>query len=525
MINHRGVQFWSILVAAPLVLAASILILLGGSLYFGILLFLMVAFLVVAIRWGRGHLLAGFAFLLLTCSVAMAYARNELTYLLIALLCALVAVTILIKRSDQSLITFSPFMLALTGFLILFALKGLFLLWRDTVEVWALREALWYILLGFVTFLCGYGLKFGQAIGKKIPLAGADWTERRLKVAFALCATVGIASFLGLMRIAGIAGYSQAFANLLQVRLTASSGGLAYLLYSMQGTLQVAALLLFIELLRNPRRRALHWFGFGVFCLLVCGMFWPFAIRGLFLAFVGGLGIAFNFLKRRIKTHEFVLAAIVLAIFVVGYGRYRHVGGRWESVKEVSLDLSESSVVDGLMNRFDALDNFARALERLPATPVKLGPLSFFMGVLLRPVPRAFLPSKRLESGSEITSILWPNVHETNVNFEFSIVGEMYFYFSIFGVIFGMMVYGFLVRILQEYFERNYSRPDFQLHYSLIALTPVSWLLAGLNSGATISLVYFSTVAWLVLWYLNAGKRRALFSHARVRRDIPGQAA
>lgn len=519
MNRNRGNQLWLALGVLPLVVVCALVVLSAGLETTGWLVLSILALLIASRKWARGHMLAVATFAVLGVSVWLGISWDEPACFLVGLLSLMVGLTVLAKRSDASMETFSPFMLVLVAFVAFFGVRPLWLMYEGDATIWALTEALWYVNIGYVMFLIGYELKLGEGLGARLPLPGQDWTPGRMKSAILFCSVLGIVCFLVALRIAGVGSYSQAASEMLELRLKASSGGNAYVIFSMQSALHIAAMLLLIGLLAKPKIRIFPALRFLAFAFLVSAMFWPFAMRGMFLFFLGGIGVMFHFLKRRIKTFEFAVGGLLLAVFIAGYGHYRHITGGYQTREQAVEDLSRVNVATSVMARFDAMDKFAMALEQFRWSPVKHDPTSFFAGILLRPVPRAFLPTKELESGSEMTSRLFPEIHEAKVNFEFSIFGEMYFYFSIFGIIFGMLLYGIVVRILQAYFEKNYMRRDFQLHYSLIVFSPVGWLLAGFNSGATIAFIFFSIACWLTLWYLNGGKTRKI----AIPRMVPGQ--
>lgn len=505
MKSGRILLFWPALLIIFFLLGSAWFIVFPSESAMGLLLASLAVILLVAISGGRGNLTGMAALLLFAASIYMTYVRNDPSFLVVSLLCAMIGVTAFATRSRPSMENVSPFMLTLFGFLLVFGLRGLQLLASASLAPWALSEALWYANLGFALFLVGYGINIGKTLGMKIKLPGQGWSEKRIRFAFVICAILGILCYWLAMKLAEVSSYSEALSNIMVFRFRTSSGGAAYVLYGMEFLFQIATVLLFIDLLRQRKIGLFSTLKFVTFFVLVCALFLPFGERGMFILLVGGLSVVFNFLKRRIKAGELLVGGLLLVVCAGGYARYRLVGSGWSTVQEAVGDLAELDFPKMFMDRLDALDKFVISLQQLRWQPSREDPSSFFVGILLRPIPRSLDPAKQLDTGSKLTSLFFPEVHGSNINFEFSILGEMYFYFSIFGIIFGMILFGILVRILETYFERNFTRADFQLHYSLILGTPIAILMGGFDSSGTINLLYSTVFCWAVLWYVSRG--------------------
>jgi len=446
---------------------------------------------------------------LATFSVGLGTVEGDTSFLVVALLFALIAATLLVKRNEKDMDLFSPFVLTCVGFLLVFGWVGLELVRDSDIPRHLLTHALWYVNLGFILFLVGYENPLGKILGLKVWLPGDNWSAGRIPAAFLTCAILGVSLFFLLTRLAGYASPLEPLQNVNEFRI-ATSGGLSYLVYLVLFFLQTACLLLLLRVLRMPRTRVLHLLQVLAFVLCVCAVFWLFASRFMFVNLLGGLVICIHYLKRRMKLVEIVGLGFLLALFVSAYGLYRDVGYRWQTTEQVQEELAKLKIRESVLGRLDALARLTTVMQQQP----RYDPATVILGILLRPIPRQFAPEKPYGSPAEITRLLWPEAAAGGVTIEPTIFGELYYDFGIFGVIFGLIAYGILIRVLQTYLEGKTRRADFLLHYSLIFLVPIRILLGGFDSGGLTDLIFFTLGSWAVLWYLSRGVPRKLANSA-----------
>jgi hypothetical protein len=225
----------------------------------------------------------------------------------------------------------------------------------------------------------------------------------------------------------------------------------------------------------------------------------------MFLGLGAGLAIVFNFLKRPIRKWEFVLAGLLAVVFIVGFGHYRDPNTQWRSVRDAIDDLNELDFLKITIGRFDAIEKCALFLQQYHAKPIPSNPSSFFIAILTRPIPRALMPSKALDTSSQLTRLVLRDVYAQNVTYGFTVFAELYFYFSIFGIILGMLMYGMMIQVLQTYYERYTHREGFLLYYSLIFSFPIGFLGGGIDSDGTSGFAISTAMSWAVLWYMSGG--------------------
>jgi hypothetical protein len=92
-----------------------------------------------------------------------------------------------------------------------------------------------------------------------------------------------------------------------------------------------------------------------------------------------------------------------------------------------------------------------------------------YVEALLRPIPRAWWPSKPAAADTELMEVIWPAFYNQQVGFAFSAFGEPYLNFGIAGVAVFGLVAGVICRVLYSWMTR---RPGSQVAQAVFA---VSW--------------------------------------------------
>jgi len=233
----------------------------------------------------------------------------------------------------------------------------------------------------------------------------------------------------------------------------------------------------------------------------------------MFLNLFGGMGIAFHYLRRRLKPREILGGLILAALFVPIQGVYRGQASQFRSVDDFVFALQKTDIRDAWLERLDAFSNFTQALQLKP----RYDPVTVVEGVILRPVPRALIPDKPLADPGEITKILWPEEAANGITLDPSMLGALHFEFGVIGVILGLLAYGVIVRMLQSYLENNANRPSLFYHYSLIFMVAPGLLLGGFDSFYMVALIAYTSMAWVLLWALGPPRKHPTrLSHAEL---------
>ncbi|MHB8654746.1 MAG: O-antigen polysaccharide polymerase Wzy [Terriglobia bacterium] len=507
--GHWGLFLW---VLVSLAVVVGFLLMLSNDAALYVALYLTACILLLAIPRKPGQMLALISLLLVLLSIYKAYSSNDIAFLSVGTISLLIGLTPLMKQSERSLEIFSPLWFTLVGFLLYCGISGIWYLGDSVVPTWAVGQALWFATLGFLAFLAGFHLPLGKIAGTRLAPPADSWPSARATRLVVALTIFGVVCFWILVRESGFSTFGDLISNMTEFRQESSSMGLAYFVYALQNAFEIAAFLLLLQVLRGPRIRLFPALKFSAFVFFACVIFLPLAIRGFYLFLAAGCVIIFNYVKRPIKKWEFILAGSLAVVFVVGFSQYRSPNTHWESVQEAVDELKELDFLGPTLARFDAIEKFGLFLQEDNANPFPRSPGTFFIALLLRPIPRSLAPSKPLETGPKLTSLVLPEVFAQSVGYDFTVFAELYFYFSFFGIIIGMMIYGILIRVLQTYYERYSRREGFLLFYCLIFYFPIGILASGFDGGALSGFAISSALCWPVLWYLNKGsvQRRAL---------------
>lgn len=494
-------------ICIPFLLAAAavFLLLLSSDATLFIALEVVAGLLLLAVPWSRGQMLAAISFILVGVSVYLAFERNDTAFLSVSVLSLLMGAAVLLRQVDRSLEIFSPLWFTLVGFLLYCGISGIWYLGDSVVPTWAVGQALWIATLGFLAFLAGFHLQLGKFFAARLVPPPESWPSARATRVVVALTIFGVVCFWILVRESGFSSYSDLVYNMLEFRQGSSSMGLAYFEYALQNAFEIAAFLLLLQFLRDPKIRlfpALKFAGFVLFASLIA---LPLAMRGFFLSLGAGCVIIFNSVKRPIKKWEFVLMGSLAVVYIVWFGSFRGANSHWEGVGEAVVELEHGDLLGQTLARFDAIEKFGLFLQEDNANPFPRSPGTFFIGLFLRAIPRSLAPSKPLETGSKLTSLVLPEVFAQSTAVDFTVFAELYFYFSFLGIIIGMMIYGILIQVLQTYYERYTQRQGFLLYYCLIFVLPIGILASGFDGGALSGFVISSVLCWSALWYLNKG--------------------
>jgi oligosaccharide repeat unit polymerase len=444
-------------------------------------------------------LVARFAILGVILAIGFAVVERESAFLLPALVFALIGGALYAKRHDPAMDLFAPFVITCVGFLVLFAWVPLQHLWNGDIPPDLIMRSVWYISIGFICFLLGYEVPIPKTQISRLWLRGDNWSQGRMTSAAVICFLIGLGIFYYIMRSAGYESMIAIYRDVLLFRFS-TYGELSAFVYLDQAVLSTGCILLALRIFKKRHVLLRDVFALCGYLSSVFAIFAAFGTRGAFLTLLVGMVMCFHYLKRRIKPRQLALVAIFAVLFAAGYGLYRNAGSNWESAGQAEHALGQLNVYDAVLSRLDCFSVYTVVLDH----PPRLDGGSFFRGLLLRPLPRSWLPDKPLASSSEITMEYWPGLFNDQIGLETSIFGELYYYFGFYGILFGMMVFGLGVKVLQKYYDSRTARSDFLLHYALVFTFPVGTLMAGFDSLGIYVVASFTMWIWLVLFFLNA---------------------
>jgi oligosaccharide repeat unit polymerase len=206
--------------------------------------------------------------------------------------------------------------------------------------------------------------------------------------------------------------------------------------------------------------------------------------------------------KRALAIALIVVLAVVSALSIAAI---RNVGVTTVGQAERALTSywegeSNSPLSTSFMLEFDQFDIFAMVVDMGRGNfPLMWG--RSYMDVLYQPIPRALWPDKPMSFDQEIGRMLTG----TYTAIPPSMVGEMYMNFHIFGIIAGMLLFGYLCR---RGYQRTMLRPRdpgrVLLYALLLPFLPL-FMMRAFMAVATTAIIYF-VPAWLAVRYIQGEK-------------------
>ncbi len=452
---------------------------------------------------------AGLAFALLGGAVATAVLGAVLVAPMMALLIALILVVCacaVLLRRDVSLV--SPLSLAIVTFVLSYCVRPLYLSLRGDVESIADRvnpelfmPALGLVLAFVLSFVSGHLAPWGVRLARFFPVPKTTWARGRVLIVQALLGALSVVLYLVLLRLSGMS-LGAAFLQPTDFRAVTSAEGLFYisglLLWSMWA-------IFFLELTwRAPDGvTALGLLTLGALAGVLVVFTLPFGARGFVLGPLIGILWVLDMavLKRRLSLAVVTPICFVVAVFVGGYGVYRDFNAGFSNDRYLDEAISNAFGID-LLDRFAArFDNFDFLVWTIDEFPTKRQ--GYLWGrsatdFLLQPIPRSVMPGKPSQTSAFLMDVLKPTYDRT-ITPEFGLISEMYINAWIPGVMLGAFAWGLVMRALDEYLTAQRHNASVVFWYSSIALLPMGWLLAGLNSFGSVLFITNTIFAGVVL--------------------------
>jgi len=202
------------------------------------------------------------------------------------------------------------------------------------------------------------------------------------------------------------------------------------------------------------------------------------------------LAIVRVILNRRVKLIGFIPLFIMLVIFMIGFIGWRQ--GMIESGGMINDGLLLNIFTSDawryyLLHIFVTFENFIALLDVTPSY------LPFDFGFnLIQPIvqiiPRAFWADKPADVGNILRAVIYPDLPGGT---PFTFLGNLYLAFGFVGIVAGMTLLGFLLRVLYEYVSRRVEREEIVLLYGL-AMSELFLMLWGEYLGAVTSFLEIS---------------------------------
>jgi hypothetical protein len=388
--------------------------------------------------------------------------------------CAVVLALPLIWRAVRG--TFDPFepiVLFALAWGTMFVARPASILIEDDRRFWGvdirptLPSALLLALLGAVSFVVAYELRFGRTLEPRLP------APRSIDARIAAGAAIMIAG-LGVVALVVFLPTSEGI-RAVGLLLHGRTGELTWSVrdssnYLWYGSLLVVPAAFVLIALAMRTRRALVIAAAVVVTALALLRVGPVGGREQLLPLVGGIFVLAYLVRDRrprARTLAIVAAAALLASFFIGYLRDPTDALTTRSAAE-DLRHRPQGVLNPILRGEDAemVLALSAALTVVPdRLPYRYGGATVG-SIVTRPIPRGLWPGKPLSPGEKVVSTIWPQ-YFPDLNPAFSPLLVFYWDFGLAGVALGMFAFGALARLLYDWFRRYRYSFGAQLIYSV----------------------------------------------------------
>lgn len=398
---------------------------------------------------------------------------------------------------------FEPLYLVLGFFLISYPIRALLAVWFDEFWFDPAEAAIWKSVsastLGFACFAVAYKLVGDKFNPRRRFWLDRDWDFGRAEVASRVFLFLGL---VGLILVRVLGGSFFYFIVLdSEIKSPESVGTVFHYIFWMCLLIEVGALI-----------QLGTWFSTGrktswtvVYCTL--GLASTFLLtRNVTVLFLTMLAVCWHYRRAKIKAVQVAAFSFVLISYLGIAGLYREWISPGYNLDEQAR-LGELAVQQkGLALRyvvanFEQLFNLTEVISMTPSElPYQLG--GTFIPVLLKPIPRAWMPSKGPSASVMFSRELYPEQYDKGFMTNVGAWGEWYVNFSWLGIALGMGLGGAFTAVAYKTMWVTNAFGRVLLHSSfLVAL--LSWLRVDSDSAAIYGLHYLIP-AVLALSYITS---------------------
>jgi hypothetical protein len=389
--------------------------------------------------------------------------------------------------------------------LIFYPVRALLAVWLDEPLFDASKAPIWSALtasaLGYLFFIIGYKIETRRAVVRRELWLDRPWNLRRAYFVSDLFLLVGLAGFIAVRVLGG----SFLYFILLDPDIKGPQEIKPWFFYLLWICLlvQVGALIQFgcwLSTGLRPLRTAL-------LCILALASTFPLA-RYLTVVWLIMVTLGWHYKKKSIK---FIQVAILL-LLVVGYlgiaGLYREwISPATDLVKTAELlelaSQEQGLVIHYVVGNLEELYNLSDVMSVTPSElPYQFG--ATFTPVILKPVPRALMPTKPLGADALFTQEMSPEAYDRGLVTGLGAWGEWYLNFSWLGLTLGMTMIGMVSAFAYNAMRRTMGFGRIML-YSSFVIVLLSWLRSDFNSSTTYGL-YYSIPIIAALAYITRSK-------------------
>jgi len=349
------------------------------------------------------------------------------------------------------------------------------------------REAVAMFIVGYVAFAIGYlgsRGRFARALGRSLPRAySPGMSARRLRMAVVVGLVLSSIVVLSLIRSLGSA------ADFMYESRHGLWSGFTFLQRMPLVTSFVASLYVFHCLLRRSGLPA----ALGLLVLCVMIMF-TMGDRGGIIYSLFVLVVTYHFSQRRIPFRWFALAALSLASLLLVLGTLRDAAFAsrdvdvWTAMEQAQWGPGQSwaRLITEYMN-LSSIDHLLVVIQDFNTSNFHYG--SDFLVGLKGVVPRSLWPDKpeAINLGIWFRDTYLPGKSGKPI----TAIGGWFINFGYLGVILGLMLSGFVCRVLWEYMRCASFRPWTVLFYVAVFFNVTSW-------GVITTTMPMAIILWVV---------------------------
>ncbi len=400
---------------------------------------------------------------------------------------------------------------------ITFGIKGL---WVMTVksDLWGtgpilrypdlrrwVTEAFLLSAIGLVLFYFGYYGKWGKRLGKRVPLGREITTGSRLWFAVLLAFSIGTFS-IGLMfyRLGGIRAV---LAAPFQIWFGAGqSWGMVgnYFLLPLVAFSSTGWALLYVGTIR--RRGPLTYLALFAGFAAITAFYTVLSAKSGFLQCLLWVMVCRHYLIKRIRLRHIAGLALLTALLSPVLYTYRTYGADPRLIWQTAVATVKNPVGMGdlLLVRFPDLEGFATIIGYV-RRPKDLWYGRTFEDIVFYWIPRAWWPGKPMSSFMQVNQKIFPLAYASGYPDTYSLTGELYLDFWIFGVL-GFFVVGLLLRALHEHYLGGQRTLRGALLYS-VAVLYIFQLASGGVTGVLFNWMCDFLPALLLVWIASSGSK------------------
>ena len=409
---------------------------------------------------------------------------------------------------------FEPIIVVATMFAIGYPLRALSIIWLGDLQltlrplgeqetIYYLVLALFYAIIGLVAFYGGYNTGLEKAIGKKLFVAGNQWSAVRTRRITILFSISGLFFYFLLMEMAGGVVH---FITHMAYRVELIGGGAGGYVRWGVTLMPLATIIWYIHCLTKKKSK----------------LFWAhFAVSSLLLASLGGrsgvilfwlvLLIIHHYLVKKINLKKMFALVVIFLVFSSGMLAFRLATWGGFQFQEFRMTMAEvispQELAKSMARDFNIIDRFILIMRGVTVTgelDLKFG-RTIFVDPLLMPIPRSVFPDKPTTVGGLIVRTFFPGWGGIG-GIPPSLLGEFYLNFLLPGIILGMFLFGMVCKTLYSYLIFNCNNKGVILIYTISITHVLGFALSGNFTLAVMSYLMQIIPLGFAVVYVSGGK-------------------